>query len=63
MATGGDRRQPPGEWQLCQDLVPGPECVLAWSWETYRFRVAQWSPGAGEPVYLPQMVKLGEWLP
>lgn len=55
-----------GEWQLCQDLVPGPECVVAGlaPGETYRFRVAAVGPaGAGEPVYLPQMVKLGEWLP
>uniref|UniRef100_A0AC11DPM5 Obscurin, cytoskeletal calmodulin and titin-interacting RhoGEF n=1 Tax=Ovis aries TaxID=9940 RepID=A0AC11DPM5_SHEEP len=50
-----------GEWQLCQDLVPGPECVVAGlvPGETYRFRVAAVGPaGAGEPVYLPQMVKL-----
>ncbi|XP_040097221.1 obscurin isoform X4 [Oryx dammah] len=52
-----------GEWQLCQDLVPGPECVVAGlaPGETYRFRVAAVGPaGAGEPVYLPQMVKLAE---
>uniref|UniRef100_A0A4W2HDN4 Obscurin n=1 Tax=Bos indicus x Bos taurus TaxID=30522 RepID=A0A4W2HDN4_BOBOX len=49
-----------GEWQLCHDLVPGPECVVAGlaPGETYRFRVAAVGPaGAGEPVYLPQMVK------
>uniref|UniRef100_A0A4W2EW34 non-specific serine/threonine protein kinase n=2 Tax=Bos indicus x Bos taurus TaxID=30522 RepID=A0A4W2EW34_BOBOX len=47
-----------GEWQLCHDLVPGPECVVAGlaPGETYRFRVAAVGPaGAGEPVYLPQM--------
>uniref|UniRef100_A0A8C6FVI4 Obscurin n=1 Tax=Moschus moschiferus TaxID=68415 RepID=A0A8C6FVI4_MOSMO len=52
-----------GEWQLCHDLVPGPECVVAGlaPGETYRFRVAAVGPaGAGEPVYLPQMVKLAE---
>ncbi|XP_061277357.1 obscurin isoform X40 [Bos javanicus] len=52
-----------GEWQLCHDLVPGPECVVAGlaPGETYRFRVAAVGPaGAGEPVYLPQMVKLTE---
>ena len=53
-----------GEWQLCHGLVPGPECVVAGlaPGETYRFRVAAVGPaGAGEPVYLPQTVKLGEW--
>ncbi|KAM9732204.1 LOW QUALITY PROTEIN: obscurin-like [Dama dama] len=52
-----------GEWRLCHDLVPGPECVVAGlaPGETYRFRVAAVGPaGAGEPVYLPQTVKLAE---
>ncbi|KAB0360346.1 hypothetical protein FD754_004502 [Muntiacus muntjak] len=52
-----------GEWQLCHDLVPGPECVVAGlaPGETYRFRVAAVGPaGTGEPVYLPQTVKLAE---
>ncbi|XP_042525465.1 obscurin [Dipodomys spectabilis] len=52
-----------GQWRLCHELVPGPECVvdgLALG-ETYRFRVAAVGPaGAGEPVHLPQMVKLAE---
>ena len=55
-----------GEWRLCHDLVPGPECVVAGlaPGETYRFRVAAVGPaGAGEPVYLPQTVKLGERMP
>lgn len=54
-----------GEWRLCHKLVPGPECVVDGlaPGETYRFRVAAVGPaGAGEPVHLPQMVKLGEWL-
>lgn len=52
-----------GEWQLCQELVPGPECVVDGlaSEETYRFRVAAVGPaGVGEPVHLPQTVRLGE---
>lgn len=54
-----------GEWRLCHELVPGPECVVDGlvPGETYRFRVAAVGPaGAGEPVHLPQTVKLGEWL-
>lgn len=54
-----------GEWQLCQELVPGPECVVDGlaPGETYRFRVAAVGPaGAGEPVHLPQTVRLGECL-
>ncbi|XP_030171159.1 obscurin isoform X29 [Lynx canadensis] len=50
-----------GEWQLCHELVPGPECVVDGlaPGETYRFRVAAVGPaGAGEPVHLPQTVKL-----
>ncbi|XP_033623906.1 obscurin isoform X2 [Fukomys damarensis] len=50
-----------GQWQLCHELVPGPECVVDGlaPGETYRFRVAAVGPaGAGEPVYLPQMVQL-----
>nr|XP_042140006.1 obscurin isoform X4 [Peromyscus maniculatus bairdii] len=50
-----------GQWQLCHELVPGPECVVDGlvPGETYRFRVAAVGPaGAGEPVHLPQMVKL-----
>uniref|UniRef100_A0A8W4FJQ6 non-specific serine/threonine protein kinase n=1 Tax=Sus scrofa TaxID=9823 RepID=A0A8W4FJQ6_PIG len=46
-----------GEWRLCHELVPGPECVVDGlaPGETYRFRVAAVSPaGSGEPVYLPQ---------
>ncbi|KAL1780292.1 obscurin, partial [Sigmodon hispidus] len=52
-----------GQWQLCHELVPGPECVVDGlvPGETYRFRVAAVGPaGAGEPVHLPQMVKLAE---
>lgn len=55
-----------GQWRLCHELVPGPECVVdgLTPGETYRFRVAAVGPaGAGEPVHLPQMVSLGEWLP
>lgn len=56
-----------GQWQLCHELVPGPECVVDGlvSGKTYRFRVAAVGPaGAGEPVHLPQMVKIGKlWLP
>lgn len=55
-----------GEWQLCHKLVPGPECIVDGlaPGETYRFRVAAVGPaGAGEPVHLPQMVRLGELLP
>ncbi|CAO2643307.1 Obscn [Lemmus lemmus] len=50
-----------GQWKLCHELVPGPECVVDGlvPGETYRFRVAAVGPaGAGEPVHLPQMVKL-----
>ncbi|XP_023563514.1 obscurin isoform X3 [Octodon degus] len=50
-----------GQWQLCHELVPGPECVVDGlaPGETYRFRVAAVGPaGAGEPVHLPQMVRL-----
>ncbi|XP_076994026.1 obscurin-like isoform X3 [Tamandua tetradactyla] len=50
-----------GMWQLCHELVPGPECVVDGlvPGETYRFRVAAVGPaGAGEPVHLPQTVKL-----
>ncbi|XP_064451756.1 obscurin isoform X11 [Mirounga angustirostris] len=50
-----------GEWRLCHELVPGPECVVDGlaPGETYRFRVAAVGPaGAGEPVYLPQTVRL-----
>ncbi|KAM4861683.1 obscurin [Thomomys bottae] len=50
-----------GQWRLCHELVPGPECVVDGlaPGETYRFRVAAVGPaGAGEPVHLPQMVKL-----
>ncbi|XP_057346835.1 obscurin isoform X17 [Manis pentadactyla] len=50
-----------GEWQLCHELVPGPECIVdsLAPGETYRFRVAAVGPaGAGEPVYLPQTVRL-----
>ncbi|XP_053074833.1 obscurin isoform X44 [Acinonyx jubatus] len=50
-----------GEWRLCHELVPGPECVVDGlaPGETYRFRVAAVGPaGAGEPVHLPQTVKL-----
>lgn len=52
-----------GQWQLCHELVPGPECVVDGlaPGETYRFRVAAVGPaGAGEPVHLPQTVRLGE---
>uniref|UniRef100_A0A8C3YS51 Obscurin n=1 Tax=Catagonus wagneri TaxID=51154 RepID=A0A8C3YS51_9CETA len=52
-----------GEWQLCHELVPGPECVVAGlaPGETYRFRVAAVGPaGPGEPVHLPQTVRLAE---
>ncbi|ELK03225.1 Obscurin [Pteropus alecto] len=52
-----------GEWQLCHELVPGPECVVDGlaPGETYRFRVAAVGPaGAGEPVHLPQTVRLAE---
>lgn len=54
-----------GEWRLCHELVPGPECVVddLAPGETYRFRVAAVGPaGAGEPVHLPQTVRLGELL-
>ncbi|KAM8936229.1 obscurin-like isoform 2-T2 [Lycaon pictus] len=50
-----------GEWQLCHELVPGPECIVDGlaPGETYRFRVAAVGPvGAGEPVHLPQTVRL-----
>ncbi|XP_048657349.1 obscurin isoform X34 [Marmota marmota marmota] len=50
-----------GQWRLCHELVPGPECVVdgLTPGETYRFRVAAVGPaGAGEPVHLPQMVRL-----
>uniref|UniRef100_A0A673TV90 Obscurin n=1 Tax=Suricata suricatta TaxID=37032 RepID=A0A673TV90_SURSU len=50
-----------GEWRLCHELVPGPECVVDGlaPGEIYRFRVAAVGPaGAGEPVHLPQTVKL-----
>ncbi|KAF6095953.1 hypothetical protein HJG60_014194 [Phyllostomus discolor] len=50
-----------GEWRLCHKLVPGPECIVDGlaPGETYRFRVAAVGPaGAGEPVHLPQMVRL-----
>ncbi|XP_045855646.1 obscurin [Meles meles] len=50
-----------GEWSLCRELVPGPECVVDGlaPGETYRFRVAAVGPaGAGEPVHLPQTVRL-----
>ncbi|KAM4869513.1 LOW QUALITY PROTEIN: obscurin-like [Urocitellus parryii] len=52
-----------GQWCLCHELVPGPECVVdgLTPGETYRFRVAAVGPaGAGEPVHLPQMVRLAE---
>ncbi|XP_074241569.1 obscurin isoform X21 [Saimiri boliviensis] len=52
-----------GQWRLCHDLVPGPECVVDGlsPGETYRFRVAAVGPaGAGEPVHLPQTVQLAE---
>ncbi|XP_057396424.1 obscurin [Balaenoptera acutorostrata] len=52
-----------GEWQLCHELVPGPECLVdgLTPGETYRFRVAAvGAAGAGEPVYLPQTVRLAE---
>ncbi|XP_033053402.1 obscurin isoform X40 [Trachypithecus francoisi] len=52
-----------GQWQLCHELVPGPECVVDGlaPGETYRFRVAAVGPvGAGEPVHLPQTVRLAE---
>ncbi|KAM4869534.1 LOW QUALITY PROTEIN: obscurin-like [Urocitellus parryii] len=51
------------QWHLCHELVPGPECVVdgLTPGETYRFRVAAVGPaGAGEPVHLPQMVRLAE---
>lgn len=54
-----------GQWRLCHELVPGPECVVDGlaPGETYRFRVAAVGPvGAGEPVHLPQTVRLGELL-
>ncbi|XP_070937948.1 obscurin isoform X26 [Macaca nemestrina] len=50
-----------GQWRLCHELVPGPECVVDGlaPGETYRFRVAAVGPvGAGEPVHLPQTVRL-----
>uniref|UniRef100_A0A8D2EBC5 Obscurin n=1 Tax=Theropithecus gelada TaxID=9565 RepID=A0A8D2EBC5_THEGE len=50
-----------GQWRLCHELVPGPECVVddLAPGETYRFRVAAVGPvGAGEPVHLPQTVRL-----
>ncbi|XP_016795890.2 obscurin isoform X40 [Pan troglodytes] len=52
-----------GQWRLCHELVPGPECVVDGlaPGETYRFRVAAVGPvGAGEPVHLPQTVRLAE---
>ncbi|XP_058286464.1 obscurin isoform X1 [Hylobates moloch] len=52
-----------GQWRLCHELVPGPECVVdgLTPGETYRFRVAAVGPvGAGEPVHLPQTVRLAE---
>uniref|UniRef100_A0A0D9RVE4 non-specific serine/threonine protein kinase n=1 Tax=Chlorocebus sabaeus TaxID=60711 RepID=A0A0D9RVE4_CHLSB len=52
-----------GQWRLCHELVPGPECVVDGlaPGETYRFRVAAVGPvGAGEPVHLPQTVQLAE---
>ncbi|XP_073912202.1 obscurin isoform X22 [Castor canadensis] len=52
-----------GQWHLCHELVPGPECVVdgLTPGETYRFRVAAVGPaGAGDPVHLPQMVRLAE---
>ncbi|EPY89677.1 hypothetical protein CB1_000086001 [Camelus ferus] len=52
-----------GAWELCHELVPGPECVVDGlaPGEAYRFRVAAVGPaGAGEPVYLPQTVRLEE---
>lgn len=55
-----------GAWQLCHELVSEPECVVDGlaPGETYRFRVAAVGPaGAGEPVHLPQTVRLGELLP
>lgn len=55
-----------GEWQLCHKLVSEPECVVDGlaPGETYRFRVAAVGPaGAGEPVHLPQTVRLGGLLP
>ncbi|XP_036095522.1 obscurin isoform X2 [Molossus molossus] len=50
-----------GEWQLCHELVSEPECTVDGlaPGETYRFRVAAVGPaGAGEPVHLPQTVRL-----
>uniref|UniRef100_A0A2K6GY28 non-specific serine/threonine protein kinase n=1 Tax=Propithecus coquereli TaxID=379532 RepID=A0A2K6GY28_PROCO len=50
-----------GQWRLCHELVPGPECAVDGlaPGESYRFRVAAVGPaGAGEPVYLPQTVRL-----
>eukprot|EP00069_Balaena_mysticetus_P009485 bmy_20264T0 len=52
-----------GEWQLCHELVPGPECLVGGlaPGETYRFRVAAvGAAGAGEPVYLLRTVRLAE---
>ncbi|KAM7143815.1 obscurin-like [Molossus nigricans] len=52
-----------GEWQLCHELVSEPECTVDGlaPGETYRFRVAAVGPaGAGEPVHLPQTVRLAE---
>uniref|UniRef100_F6TWE8 Obscurin n=1 Tax=Monodelphis domestica TaxID=13616 RepID=F6TWE8_MONDO len=54
-----------GEWQPCyKDLVPGTECVVSdlVPGQPYRFRIAAVGQvGVGEPVHLPQTVKLGEW--
>uniref|UniRef100_A0A8C5XAV9 non-specific serine/threonine protein kinase n=1 Tax=Microcebus murinus TaxID=30608 RepID=A0A8C5XAV9_MICMU len=50
-----------GQWRLCHELVPGPECAVDGlaPGGSYRFRVAAVGPaGAGEPVYLPQTVRL-----
>ncbi|XP_062045343.1 obscurin-like [Lepus europaeus] len=52
-----------GQWRLCHELVPGPECVVDGlrPGEAYRFRVAAVGPaGTGEPVHLPQTVCLAE---
>ncbi|KAM4798266.1 LOW QUALITY PROTEIN: obscurin-like [Urocitellus parryii] len=47
-----------GQWRLCHELVPRPECVVdgLTPGETYCFRVAAGPAGAGEPVHLPQGV-------
>uniref|UniRef100_A0A5F8GI76 Obscurin n=1 Tax=Monodelphis domestica TaxID=13616 RepID=A0A5F8GI76_MONDO len=51
-----------GEWQPCyKDLVPGTECVVSdlVPGQPYRFRIAAVGQvGVGEPVHLPQTVKL-----